>query len=462
MDGGGYSALGIMGVYGQNGSGKSTLVCALAFLRLMLCGAGIEDAGKYIRIGEKHASIDAEFSVDTGNTRKLFSYSVRISRTGDGLGWAVEDERVVVSDMGNLKNKASFFYNSADAANPVSPAAIRNGLMSFLEKNTSFAEGLTTQIFLLVQRDRSRLFKTSYIFGEQLLAVYGGYCAENPESIFDYLKILSEYALHYFFVITDSFVSSSIPRGGTIPVLFPNQKLFSSGALNYFPLSMDGPTRVVEQEEGAFDGFLSALNRLVSPLSPGTRLIAMEMPGMVRGTAGSSGNVEHYFFLFTEKDGVRIPIRYESLGIKKIISLVNVMALAYLNPTVLLVIDELDSSISEMVLETFLRLFSESGRGQLVFTANNLYPLEILEKNCCCFTGTNPSDRYVHLKYVKPNNNLRSLYMNLARQGGDGKNAGLFMPLSVDNMRQAFEKSGKNTSGGLQDGSKEISEQKIG
>ena len=242
-------------------------------------------------------------------------------------------------------------------------------------------------------------------------------------------------------MITDSFVSGGISRDGTIPVLFPNQKQYSSGALNYFPLNLNGPTRVMESEAGAFVGFLSALNRLVISLSPGTQLVAMEMPGMGQRTAGNSGNAEQYYYLLTEKDGFRIPIKYESLGIKKIISLVNVMALAYVNPTVLLAIDELDSSISEMVLETFLGLFSKSGRGQLVFTANNLYPLEILDKSCCCFTGTNPSDRYVHLKYVKPNNNLRSLYMNLIRQGGDDKNAGLFMPLNEENMRQIFEES---------------------
>lgn len=441
MDGGGYSALRITGVYGQNGSGKSTLVRTLSFLRLLLCGAGIEDAEKYVRIGEEYASLVAEFSVDTGSANKLFSYSVRITRPRDGQDWAVDEERVVLSDMENLKNKASFSYNSADAANPVTPAAVRNGLMSFLEKHSSLAEGLTTQLFLLMQRDRSRFYKTSYIFGEQLLAVYGGYCAENPESIFDYLKIMSEYALHYCFVITDSFVNGGISRDRTIPVLFPTQKQYSSGALNYFPLSMDGPTKAVESEDGTFSGFISALNRLIVSLSPGTQLVAMEMPGMGRRTAGNSGNAEHYYYIFTEKDGFRIPIKYESLGIKKIISLVNVMALAYVNPSVLLVIDELDSSISEMVLETFLNLFSKSGRGQLVFTANNLYPLEILDKSCCCFTGTNPSDRYVHLKYVKPNNNLRSLYMNLIRQGGDDKNADLFTPLNEENMKRIFEES---------------------
>lgn len=52
-----------------------------------------------------------------------------------------------------------------------------------------------------------------------------------------------------------------------------------------------------------------------------------------------------------------------------------------------------------------------SGKGQLIFTSHNLYPLETLESNSIVFTTTNPSARYTRIKSVRATNNLRSMYL---------------------------------------------------
>ncbi len=49
--------------------------------------------------------------------------------------------------------------------------------------------------------------------------------------------------------------------------------------------------------------------------------------------------------------------------------------------------------------------------GQIIFTSHNLRILEKIKKESVVFTTTNPHNRYVRLKYVKPNNNLRDLYL---------------------------------------------------
>ncbi len=57
-----------------------------------------------------------------------------------------------------------------------------------------------------------------------------------------------------------------------------------------------------------------------------------------------------------------------------------------------------------------LKIISEKGKGQLIFTSHNLRPLETIDKDFIVFTTTNPYNRYICLTNVKPNNNLRDFY----------------------------------------------------
>ena len=82
----------------------------------------------------------------------------------------------------------------------------------------------------------------------------------------------------------------------------------------------------------------------------------------------------------------------------------------YNNSSITVVIDELDSGIFEYLLGEILRIISEKGKGQLIFTSHNLRPLETIDKGFIAFTTTNPYNRYIRLTNVKGNNNLRDFY----------------------------------------------------
>ncbi len=73
-------------------------------------------------------------------------------------------------------------------------------------------------------------------------------------------------------------------------------------------------------------------------------------------------------------------------------------------------IDELDSGIFEYLLGEILRIISEKGNGQLIFTSHNLRPLETIDKGFIAFTTTNVNNRYIRFSNVKNNNNLRDFY----------------------------------------------------
>ena len=103
-----------------------------------------------------------------------------------------------------------------------------------------------------------------------------------------------------------------------------------------------------------------------------------------------------------------IPIRMESEGIIKIVSILNVLIQAFGHPSICLVIDELDAGIFEYMLGDLLDIFRKSAKGQLIFTSHNLRALEMLDKESIMFSTVNPYNRYIHMKNVKESNNLRS------------------------------------------------------
>ena len=110
------------------------------------------------------------------------------------------------------------------------------------------------------------------------------------------------------------------------------------------------------------------------------------------------------------KNKKAIPLKYESEGIKKIISILQLLVVVYNRASITVAIDELDAGVFEYLLGELLRIISEKGKGQLLFTSHNLRPLETLDRGFIAFTTTNPSNRYIRMSKLKDNNNLRDFY----------------------------------------------------
>lgn len=115
-------------------------------------------------------------------------------------------------------------------------------------------------------------------------------------------------------------------------------------------------------------------------------------------------------YLSSQKNDKDIPLKYESEGIKKIISILQLLIVLYNNSTITVAIDKLDSGVFEYLLGEILKIISEKGKGQLIFTSHNLRPLETIDKGFIAFTTTNPNKRYIRFSNVKINNNLRDFY----------------------------------------------------
>ncbi len=156
------------------------------------------------------------------------------------------------------------------------------------------------------------------------------------------------------------------------------------------------------------------INLLLASLIPGIRLEICNVSCRLTPQGGEGAQFE----LATLRDGERIPLMYESAGIKKIISICSNLVECYNREGSCLVVDELDSGIYEYLLGEYLEAVQERARGQLIFTSHNLRPLEVLDRKYLAFTTANPENRYVKASCMRDGENTRLSYLRALRLGG--------------------------------------------
>ena len=76
--------------------------------------------------------------------------------------------------------------------------------------------------------------------------------------------------------------------------------------------------------------------------------------------------------VYSIRNGKKFLTKYESEGIKRIISLLNYLIAYYNSEQICLVVDELDSGIFEYLLGELLGVLKDDAKGQLIFTSHNL------------------------------------------------------------------------------------------
>ena len=131
-----------------------------------------------------------------------------------------------------------------------------------------------------------------------------------------------------------------------------------------------------------------------------------------------SGKDGVQFEIITIRGEERIPLLYESAGIKKLISICSNLVACFNREEYCLVVDELDSGIYEYLLGECLEVIQDKAKGQLIFTSHNLRPLEVLNNEFLIYTTVNPNNRYIKSSYIKNTQNTRLSYLRSIKLGG--------------------------------------------
>ena len=192
---------------------------------------------------------------------------------------------------------------------------------------------------------------------------------------------------------------------------------FGIFADNGFDVNLLKPTLLTEENYAVLKRTISSIAPVMEALVPGLELGVRELEKQLDDDGRLSIRAE----LVCTRGKVTIPLRCESEGIKKLVSILVLLVDVYAKPGACVAIDEFDSGVFEFLLGEILQVLQDHGKGQLVFTAHNLRPLEIVDKGSLIFTTANPKNRYVPFKGSRESNNLRSQYLRAINLGGQSE-----------------------------------------
>ena len=245
------------------------------------------------------------------------------------------------------------------------------------------------------------------------------------------------FALKDLFVIRNAH-SGMITANFILPMAFCVEKE-QMGMKGDFVVPLTGPVVLDAEKKELLHAIINQINTVLYTIIPGMSL-DMKDDGRQALDSGEDGwKVE----LMSVREGKKpIPIRMESDGIIKIVSILNALIQAFGNPSICLVIDELDAGIFEYMLGELLDVFEKSAKGQLIFTSHNLRALEMLDKESIMFSTVNPNNRYIHMKNVKDTNNLRSMYIRSITLGGQDET--IYEETDSLKIARAFRKAGRS------------------
>ena len=208
-------------------------------------------------------------------------------------------------------------------------------------------------------------------------------------------------------------------------------------AVGNLMLPLNIPAPIPEEAMPLIEKIINNMNIVLQQLVPGLTIGIVDLGPVV----SKEGHPGRSIQLVSLKNRKTIPFRYESEGIKKIVSVLQLLIMVYNTPSITVAIDELDSGIFEYLLGEVLNIISEKGKGQLIFTSHNLRPLETIDKGFIAFTTTNPANRYIRLTNVKGNNNLRDFYYRDIVLGE--QNEQVYNPTNNFEIALAFREAGE-------------------
>lgn len=212
-----------------------------------------------------------------------------------------------------------------------------------------------------------------------------------------------------------------------------------AGMKGDFVVPLTQPVLLNKDRKAILEAIVEQINTVLYTIIPGL-MIAIKDYGPQLLDSGEDGwKVE---LMSHRDDRPDIPIRMESEGIIKIISILNALIQAFGNPSICLVVDELDAGIFEYMLGELLEIIKKSAKGQIIFTSHNLRALEMLDTENIMFSTANPNNRYIRMKNVRETNNLRNMYIRSITLGGQDEV--IYEETDSLKIARAFRKAGRS------------------
>ena len=393
----------LLGLYGQNGSGKTALIDSLEILKYVLTGKAVPGKYKdYITAGEDYSTFSFTFILKNEDKTEEVSYSFSLglldTQEMEGNTGAASSNTVI--RIFNEVIKAELYGEKANKKGRIIDTSTSDVIAPRPKKTLFFRNA--DEVNLKVLKRYALLHSTSFLFSGEIIKMLRDNEKGNSDEYCHYVSLISSLALYAnesLFIINTR--NNAMIALDTQPLLFR-----LPGEVSSVLIPLSGPSAIRSDQYELISKIISNLNIVLKVIIPGLS-ISLENLGPMYLSDGTEGrNVQ----LMSLRDGRKIPLSSESEGIKKIVSILNLLIAVWNRNDVTVAIDELDNGIFEYLLGELLRMIAENGCGQLVFTSHNLRPLETIDKGFIAFTTTDPKNRFMRIRNVKETNNLRDLY----------------------------------------------------
>lgn len=425
----------IVGLYGQNGSGKTALVEALDILKNVIRGVAVPfDVYAGILSRENPTVITTDFFIARDKKKYKATYEAYLRANDDLKKIEIFKEKLTYWTRGSTwkaERDITFenpYYEDMDLLSQQKLSIESEHKSNF--EDIPFLLSIQNLALISAQNYRSVLFNSNVLKGIRELK-------ETDETIAfrDVIIGIMQFGTVDLNVVKVQQLGT-INCNQMIPV---NVHRETEMAITQEVISLD-IAGVWEFDAAYFEqvkATIEAINIAIRSIVPNLQIELKKRTELEQPDGTKKVQVDVY----SNRNGKKFLIRYESEGIKRIISILNYLISVYNNEGVCLVVDELDSGIFEFLLGELLGMMSKEMKGQLIFTSHNLLILEMLDsKNIICST-TNPYNRYIRLVGIEKNHNKRDFYIRAITLGGQKEE--LYDEDDLIAMGYAFRKAGK-------------------
>lgn len=431
----------IVGLYGQNGSGKTALIDALELLKHVLSGVSVPSFFcDFVNVNENFSSFRFIFQITNTESSAKYKveYEFRIRKdesfftvTTSSNFIPKNEKRIVVFDevlsFTTIQEGKQARFSSIIDTRRIDPF----GPKKKLDSVTSGSKETVTN--LLVAKKLAATSALSFVFSHDLISILKTRCQDK---VIPYiLESLSDWGVTGLYVINTAHTSLI---GLNMLCMAFHYKSSTKGVGGDIVVPLDESATIPRSFEPILSRVVKDMNIVLREIIPGLTIGVRNLGSDLSEIGEEVLRIQ----LVSHKNGKDIPLRYESEGIKKIISVLHLLIVLYSNASVTVAIDELDSGIFEYLLGEILKVISQKAKGQLIFTSHNLRPLETLDRGYIAFSTTDPEKRYIRLSKVKTNHNLRDFYYRDIILGD--KNDHLYEMTNNSEIALAFSEAGES------------------
>ncbi len=303
----------ILGIYGQNGSGKTAVIEAMAIIQKLLMGGALpEETVQYISKEMNSCSILVSFAISSHGDQSKAEYSVVLNRIeGNKFEIAQETLSSAVWRDGKFEKKKNLLhFELNDLQVKFTPNYRYNSIVNHEEENRiNFGVA-----YKLAQKEHK-----SFIFSEESRSVLLSAPEEASTEYAYVIRILNRYASLNLFVISSAH-AGNISMDYLLPFAFriDTGDTIVKGSL---PVRLDEPSLMSQKHFDMLLQIIDEMNVVLQTLIPGLFIGVHDFGEQLL----ESGEAGHRIQLISRRGEVVIPLKYESEGIVKIISILNAL-----------------------------------------------------------------------------------------------------------------------------------------